>query len=163
MTCRFPLVPLLCALSCPGAPSAARAEPPAETVTLSQPLLELLREEMRGIAAGVQAIAPAVAAGDWDTVHDTAGTIRASYILQRSLTPARAAELERALPAEFKRLDAAFHRRAEHLAGAAAQRDADLVVHHFARLLEACTVCHGRYAAARFPGLAPAAGAGHRH
>ena len=62
--------------------------------------------------------------------------IRASYIMEKSLTTEQAAELERALPVEFRRLDAEFHERALKLAMAAE---------------------------ARFPGLAPPAAEEHRH
>jgi hypothetical protein len=132
-------------------------------IRLSPALLELLRAEMREIAGGVQVISVSLATGSWDAVHDAAASIRASYIMEKSLTPEQTAELGRSLPGRFKELDAEFHARAEKLAQAAAARDAELAGFHYARLLETCTRCHAEFAAARFPGFTPAAAQEHRH
>lgn len=124
-------------------------------VRLSPDLANLLREEMRELSGGVQTMALAIAGGDWQSIQATSARIRASYILDRKLTSGQAAELNSALPAPFKALDAAFHARAGKIGAAAAARDAEQVVFHYSRLLESCTVCHAGYAKARFPGLAP--------
>lgn len=132
-------------------------------VSLSPALLELLRAEMREIAGGVQVISVSLATGNWDAVQDAATSIRASYIMEKSLSAEQAEELERSLPKPFKLLDAEFHARAEKLAAAAAARDAELAGFHYARLLETCTRCHAAFAATRFPGIAAPAGGGHQH
>lgn len=132
-------------------------------IRLSPALLELLRSEMREITGGAQVIAASLATGNWDAVHDAAASIRASYIMEKSLSAEQAEELERSLPEAFKLLDAEFHARAEKLAAAAAAHDAELAGFHYARLLETCTRCHASFAGTRFPGLAAPAGGGHQH
>lgn len=134
---------------------AAEGNPGNQDLTLSPDLAELLRAEMREIATGVQGIALSLAAADWTAVRDTSEKIRASYIMEKRLTKAQAAELEEALPAPFKVLDARFHQRAARLAAAAAAHDAELAVFHYSRLIESCTQCHALYAARRFPGFGP--------
>jgi cytochrome c556 len=134
-----------------------------QAVKLSPPLLELLRTEMREIAAGVQGISVALAVGDCNSIRETSAKIRASYIMEKSLTPAQVEELEQALPARLKELDAEFHQRADKLGAAAAAHDAELASYHYARLLDSCVACHGAYARLRFPGFAPPAPAGPRH
>lgn len=124
-------------------------------VTLSPGVLELLRAEMREITAGVQAVPAAIATGDWQVIQDTGAKIRASFIMEKSLTAEQAAELGRALPVQFKALDTAFHDRAARLSAAASARDAELAAYHYARLLEGCARCHTLFARSRFPGLAP--------
>ncbi len=130
---------------------------------LSQPVLELLREEMREVTVGVQGIAPAIATGDWAFVESTSLKIRKSYIMEKKLTAAQSEELEGALPDQFKRMDAEFHARAEKLGAAAASHDAELAIYHYARMLEGCTQCHARFTPARFPGFVSSAQDGHRH
>lgn len=144
-------------------PSAQHQIPESGEIRLSPVLLELLRAEMREIAGGAQVIAVSLATGNWDAVHDAAASIRASYIMEKSLSAEQAAELGRSLPERFKELDAEFHARAEKLAQAAATRDAELAGFHYARLLETCTRCHAGFAAGRFPGFALPAAQEHRH
>lgn len=154
----------IAALAAMAAISGARpaiAEP--GEIRLSPALLEVLRGEMREITTGVQVIAASLATGNWDSVHDAAASIRASYIMEKSLTAPQAEELERSLPESFKLLDAEFHARAEKLAQAAAAYDPELAGFHYARLLETCTRCHSSFAASRFPGFTAPAGGGHRH
>ncbi len=80
--------------------SAAHAQQPAGAdVRLSPPLRSLLQQEMREVANGTQALAIALASADWKVLHDTSARIRASYILEKKLTPVQKGELERALPA----------------------------------------------------------------
>ena len=137
-------------------PACHHAEPaPSHTeLRLSPALRDLLRAEMREIAGAMQRMTPAVAAADWAVIAAAARGIRASYILAKRLTPAQSGELERVLPAPFKALDADFHGRAGKLAAAATAHDAELVVFHYARLVEACTSCHAAYARTRLPGFA---------
>ena len=133
------------------------------SLVLSPGLLELLRAEMREISGGVGSVPLALAMGDWNAIHDTGVKLRDSYIMKKSLTPTQKAELQRVLPEAFRRLDAGFHQRAEQMARAAAAHDAELVVFHYSRLVEGCTLCHGAFAPERFPGLASPAAEGHHH
>jgi cytochrome c556 len=88
--------------------------------------------------------------------------MRDSYILNRELTTAQRAELER-LPEHFRLLDQEFHVRAERLDAAARARDAEAVAFQLSRLLESCVSCHSAFAGARFPGFATAPSDAHRH
>jgi len=142
---------------------AAEAPAPAHAVKLSPALLELLRAEMREIASGVQGIALSLAVADWQTIQDTSTKIRASYIMEKKLTPTQAEELETALPEQFKQLDAEFHQRAEKLGAAAAAHDAELAAFYYSRLVESCSRCHSAYATARFPGFVSQVPQGQAH
>jgi cytochrome c556 len=124
-------------------------------VKLSPQVLELLRAEMREVSAGVQAMAFSIASGDWRAIQDTSARIRASYIMEKKLTPAQARELETVLPPRFKALDAEFHDRAAKLGTAAAAHNAKLVVAQYSRMLESCTSCHAAFASSRFPNFSP--------
>jgi cytochrome c556 len=145
-----------------GSPACGEPEPVAQ-LRLSPELAELLRAEMREITAGIQLIAASLATANWEAVHETAAQIRASYIMEKSLTSGQVEELDRALPEPFKLLDAEFHARAEKLAAATEARDTELAGFHYARLLETCTRCHAAFARARFPGFAPPPAGGHAH
>lgn len=124
-------------------------------VKLSPQVLDLLRAEMREVSAGMQAMAISIASGDWRAIRDTSARIRASYIMEKKLTPAQARELETVLPPRFKALDAEFHDRAGELGAAATARDAKLVVAQYSRMLESCTTCHAAFASSRFPNFSP--------
>jgi cytochrome c556 len=143
--------------------SVAHAQQPAGDVRLSPQLRGLLQEEMREVARGTQTLAIALSSADWKTLHDTSAKIRASYILEKKLTAAQKRELEHALPAGFKQLDADFHARAEKLALAAEARDHELAAFHFSRMVESCAACHSTYAKARFPGFVAPTPATHGH
>jgi cytochrome c556 len=138
-------------------------ESAAQDIHLSPELLELLRAEMREVTAGVQGIIPLLATADWAAIAAIGEKIRASYIMEKSLTPEQAEELENALPDQFQQLDAEFHQRAEKLGAAAQARDAELVVFHYNRLLESCVRCHAAHAGSRFPGFMPPAPEPHAH
>jgi hypothetical protein len=134
----------------------AHAEQPADAptgLTMSPELLELFRAEMRELLGASQAISLALPVGDWANVAATSEKMRKSYVLEKKLTVAQREELE-SLPERFKRLDEQFHMRAEKLAHAASQKDAELTAFHYARLLEGCAGCHAIYARQRFPGFA---------
>jgi cytochrome c556 len=144
---------------------ADAAEPRASSreVKLSPELVNLLRAEMREISAGVQGIAVSIAAADWKSIQESSAKIRLSYIMEKKLTPAQAAELEKSLPQQFKQLDANFHLRAGKVGAAAAAHDAELVTFQYYRLLESCTVCHSEFAKSRFPGFSSVAQQVHHH
>jgi hypothetical protein len=57
------------------------------------------------------------------------------------------------VPSAFLELDATFHRVAVDLVAAARAQDAGREATLFGRMIEACTDCHGCFAADRFPGL----------
>lgn len=146
-------------------PSAAPAGPaPAAQapLALSPSLLELFRAEMRELLAGTQAVAAALPVGDWEAIVATSRRMKASYVLEKNLTPAQGKELA-ALPGRFLELDAAFHARTEKLAEAALGRDPEAVAFHYGRLLEACAGCHASYAQARFPAFGVSPSGAHRH
>jgi cytochrome c556 len=142
---------------------AAEPQGAYQEVRLSPELLKLLRAEMREISAGVQGMALSLASADWQSIQETSEKIRASYLMEKQLTPALVAELEQALPEHFKRLDAQFHQRAERLGTAAAAHDPELVAFHYSRLVESCALCHSAYAKSRFPGFASPVQQGHQH
>lgn len=143
--------------------NAAEGDAPNQGLGLSPDLLDLLRAEMREISGGVQGLALSLATADWQSIQETSTKIRASYILEKQLTPAQLGELVKALPEQFKHLDAEFHQRAERIGAAAAARDPELVVFHYSRLLESCANCHSLYASERFPGFVSPAPQGHHH
>lgn len=142
---------------------AAREHAPNQGFSLSPDLLDLLRAEMRELASGVQGVALSLATADWEAIEETSANMRASYIMEQKLTPAQADELQKALPARFRQLDADFHQRAERLGAAAAARDPELVAFHYSRLLESCARCHAAFASERFPGFASPAAHDHTH
>lgn len=142
---------------------AAEQEKAHQDVALSPDLAELLREEMREIAVGVQSIPLSLVSANWTSIVETSAKIQASYIMGQKLTPAQVKELEQALPAHFKQLDAEFHQRAGRLGAAAAAHDAELVSFQYSRLIETCAACHAAYATVRFPGFSPAPQQDHHH
>ena len=127
-----------CLAAAPAYTLAEEPHAPHQGIELSADLLNLLRAEMREIATGVQGIAVSLATADWHSIMDTSEKIRASYIMEKKLTAAQAAELGQALPGHFKQLDAAFHQRAEKLGMAAAAHDPEGVAFHYSRLIEGC-------------------------
>ncbi|MCB1697909.1 MAG: cytochrome c [Halioglobus sp.] len=122
-------------------------------IELSPGLLELLREEMREIAAGIQTVPLSLVSANWQSIVETSTKIQASYIMERKLTEAQVNELKQALPEHFKQLDAEFHQRAVRLGAAASAHDAELVSFEYSRLIETCATCHAAYANLRFPGF----------
>ena len=166
MRAKRALATIVCSVALFGGAGPADAEDLAgsdQSVTLSPGVLDLLRQEMREISGAVQRIPLALASGDWKVIEDTSAAIRASYILEKALTPSQARELEHALPERFKRLDSEFHHRARALELAAGARDFEVAAFQYSRLLESCVRCHSEYAGSRFPGLAPPAQAEHKH
>ena len=134
-----------------------------KSISLSPEVLNLLREEMREIAGGVQGVALSLATADWRSIEETSTRIRASYIMEKKLTPAQAKELADALPEQFKQLDAEFHQRAEKLGAAATAHDSELAVFHYSRLVESCVRCHASFAGKRFPGFDSPESLEHHH
>ena len=145
---------LAAGLLCASVAAVAGNEPGARRdIELPPELLELLRAEMREITAGTQSMAVALVTGDWQSIAETSGRIRDSYIMQQRLTPEQMKTLEHALPEPFKQLDLEFHGRAERVGAAAAAHDAERVAYELSRLLETCAACHTAFAKSRFPGF----------
>ena len=122
---------------------------------LSHDLKEILNQEMNGIQEGMKKIIPAIAAGDWETIAETAKKIDDSFILKQKLTQEQIEELHHSLPAGFIEIDQKFHSTAKKLAHSAHQQDAELVNFYFYKLHSQCTQCHSKYASERFPNLEP--------
>ncbi|NNM21184.1 MAG: cytochrome c [Gammaproteobacteria bacterium] len=156
------LVMLMAALIVPG-PVVAGDTASKPPVDLSAEVMALLRAEMAQLSAGIQSIALFIAAADWQAIAETGEKMHASYLMKKSLTQSQAMELKQKLPAEFKQLDAVFHARAKKLASAAVTEDSELVVFHYARLVETCVACHSAFASSRFPGFVKTPQAQHKH
>ena len=135
----------------------------SDDIQLSQDLRTLLQTEMREIAAASQAIVMSFVIGDWQSVHRISEQIRASYILEKSISDSQKQELQDNLPDRFKWLDAEFHARAERLGLAAAAEDPEIIAFHYGRMLETCATCHAAFARARFPGFSPEVPQVHQH
>lgn len=142
---------------------AQEAAPGKDNIQLSSPVMELLRTEMRALLDGIQSLPAGIATADWENVAETSAQIGNSYILQQQLTPAQRTELGQSLPEYFKQLDTGFHLEAKKLEAAAIKRDAQLSTFHYYRLIEACSVCHARYASSRFPGFSHTKKEHHTH
>ena len=142
---------------------ASESHSPSQGVMLSPALLKLLRAEMREISGDVQGMVLSLATADWESVQKTSAKLRASYVMEKDLTPDQAGELENALPEQFKQLDAEFHQRAERLGAAAAAHDPELAVFHYSRLVESCVRCHSEFASKRFPGFTSPVPQSHQH
>jgi cytochrome c556 len=141
---------------------ASREEPqPSSQLDLPAHLRDLLKEEMRAVSDGIKSIAQDIGVGAYAAIETEAKKIQASYILNQRLSEDDARGLDHSLPEVFKALDLQFHNRAGALVSAAEEHDADLVLHHYSKLLETCVTCHSQYAAPRFPDLAPKSTSGH--
>lgn len=155
------LIGLSTLLSTASVLAASSAADAPGSLSLTPGLLDLFRTEMRELSLGTQAIASALPSGDWQRIVTTSRRMKASYVLEKKLTPAQEEELA-ALPEPFKALDANFHLRADRLAEAATKRDYEAVAFHYSRLLETCVACHAAFAHARFPAFDAPSSAQHR-
>jgi len=126
-------------------------------------LQNLLRQEMQAVLPAMNKIVTALPTGDWHTVATTAQAIHNSFIMQQKLTDNDRELLQQYLPAEFVRLDQAFHQQASKLRFAAEQHDAELSVFYVQKMLSSCMECHQRFAAQRFPALQQKLQATHHH
>jgi len=135
-------------------PAEHHVQTPTDQLHLSPAVLDLLKQEMRAIQQGMQALIPAIVSGNWQDIAAIGNQIQHSYIMQQQLTDAQREELHQALPPAFQQLDQSFHRTAGRLAQSAKQRDAEIVSFYFYKLTETCVACHGRFAGYRFTGLA---------
>ena len=113
----------------------------------------LLLQEMNAILGASQTILDAIVRGDHERVADRARAIHDSFILKQEMTAADRRALKKAVPRDFIRRDRAFHELTGELAAAARERDGARERELFARMIDACTGCHARYAGDRFSGL----------
>jgi len=121
--------------------------------TLSEPIREILQQEMNLIQSAVMAIIPAYAAGDTDEIISIARSIQDSYILNQRLSQQQHHELHEKLPPGFILLDKSVHYYAGMIAEAADQRKYEQIGFYLSRLTESCSQCHRQYATHRFPKL----------
>lgn len=132
-------------------------------LALSPKLRAALIAEMAALKGGATELSVSLATGEWDKAARVAERMRDSYILKQQLSAEEREQLHRVLPAEFLALDERFHRHADALARAAADRDHELALFYFSRMMEGCVACHARYAAHTLKGFAPAASRPHAH
>ena len=162
----LPLLYLTVAVLLPGSAVADESGTAPGEIQVSQELRDLLWAEMQEVAAASQAIPMYLATGDWLSVQRAGEQLRATYVMQKSLSEAQREELREKLPGQFKQLDLEFHERATKLAAAAADKDPELIAFHYYRMLETCVACHSAFATSRFPGFSAGmeeAGEAHRH
>jgi len=145
-------------LASPGLSQNAVAETAAPLLAEQPKLRGLLRQEMRALQEALVTMSRALPQGDWQTLATTAGKVHDSFIFQQQLTEEDRKTLRQALPEGFINLDKALHLRASKLQQAANERNAELSLFHFSRLMEACITCHSSYATHRFPVLKEQAG-----
>jgi hypothetical protein len=131
------------------------------TTRLSPELRAAFIAEMQHLDAGLQRTVSAVARADWAAAERTAVEMKGSFILEQRLSAEQLGELDRVLPEAFLALDREFHERAERLARAAKDANAELAAFHTYKLIDACVTCHARYAQHRFPSLSPVPEAHH--
>ncbi len=144
--------------------SAGAADPPQPVAPkLTPKLKQLFAQEMQAILRASGEILTALTAGDGATVARKGEAIRASFILERNLTPQDRKDLMAAVPAAFLDLDAAFHETAAKLAQAAHQNDRELQNFYFGRMIETCQACHRRFATDKFPAFLHEPRAVHEH
>ena len=143
-------------------PATGRSEHPVDHLHLSPGLTGLLQQEMQAIQRGMQSLIPAIASGDRQAIAETGDKIQHSYIMSQQLSAQHRQELQQ-LPPAFRALDQSFHRYAGMLAHAARMQNAEVVNFYFYKLTDACVACHSRFAANRFPDLAPADNHGEQH
>lgn len=147
----IPLIPETFA----AAPHGDHKESETRGIVLSEPVHELLTEEMFAIQDGMMKLVPSISRADWTEIAEISRRIEKSFILKQKLTGEQKEELHRVLPEGFRRLDQAFHSTAGRLTEAARSHDAELSTYFFSRMNEMCVQCHATWALKKFPGFAP--------
>ena len=130
---------------------------------LSHDLRNLLSQEMQALQSGMMSIIPAYISGNWNEIETTAGKIKNSYILKKSLSESQVKELHSVLPHEFFEKDQRFHYLAGMLEHAAKNRKSELINFYFSEMNESCVSCHVVFAAHKFPELIPKTESKHTH
>jgi cytochrome c556 len=121
---------------------------------LPEALRGLLQQEMIAIRHASYQILDALVMGQDEIVAARAQDIHDSFIMEQNLTEADRQTLKRTLPSGFVALDQSFHALAAALAAAGRRGDRPEQQAQFARLVETCAACHGRFATDRFPAFA---------
>lgn len=124
------------------------------TSELNPKLRALLQREMVQVEAAMTAIYSAMIRGDHEQVREKGQAIHESFILSQELTDEDRKALKSAVPADFLKLDQAFHKQAASLAESAERRDMRQQLKIFGQMTESCVACHSRYVSERFEGLA---------
>jgi hypothetical protein len=122
------------------------------SIELSEPVRNLLRQEMQQVRVAMQSLVSALATADWKNIEKLGKGIQNSFILKQKISKQQMHELHSALPAEFKKLDQKFHYYAGMLAHVAKEKDTDLTQFYFSKMTESCMACHSQFATQRFPG-----------
>jgi len=130
---------------------------------LSPGLRKLFTREMVELQNGMTALTPLYISGDFGGIAAIARQMESSYVLKQSLSESQVHELHSKLPEEFLALDQQFHYLAGMLEHVAKLKKIELVGFYISKMGEACVSCHARYAAQRFPALAPARQDAHHH
>jgi len=120
---------------------------------LSPELRALLKQEMVSIEKGMKAIIPAYISGELSEISEIAGQIKSSYILKQRISEAQKHELHEKLPQDFISKDQELHKYAGMLEHASKEKNTELIVFYYSKLLESCVGCHSQYAGHRFPNL----------
>lgn len=136
----------------------AAQEPEPVTPRLTPKLQGLLVQEMNAVLAASEEILGALVRGEDAVVAEKAQAIHDSFIMQQQMTEQDRKDLMRAVPQAFVERDRAFHELTGELAAAARAGDRTRQHDLFARMVEACSACHARYATDRFPELKGALG-----
>jgi len=123
------------------------------SLVLSKKLQRILSAEMNSVQHGMTNLAIAIPAGNWNSVAETAGSIRDGYILDKQLSEKEMKEFQNSLPAGYALIDREFKQMAKDMIDAAIKADADEVNRLYYRLNGTCIDCHVKYAKDRFPGF----------
>lgn len=157
---KWPIIGLLALMASTQAAEAPPGQPPLQ---LTPSIRAALIEEMQSLARDMQLITAAIPRAEWEPIEQAATRIRGSFILEKKLSAEDRETLGKTLPDGFLLLDQRLHDDAAHLAMAAREGHADVVVFLAARMLDGCVACHSRYVGSRFPGFRPAPSEPHRH
>ncbi len=125
-----------------------------QQLALPPKLQNVLRQEMQQIEAGMHLLLSHLSNGRAPEAAAVAHKIHASFILEQALAPEELQQLAALLPAEFLKMDEAFHGNAQKLAAAAEQKDFATSIKIYGEMAQACVSCHATYAKARFPEFA---------
>lgn len=122
-------------------------------IKLSKRFKRLLSAEMNAIQRGMNSLAIAVPAGQWDDIAGTSKELLAGFIMKKKLSNKQMDEFRGDMPAGYIELDREFKKAAEGLARAAVNHDVEQVNVFFCKIGETCMMCHNTYAKKRFKGF----------
>ncbi len=125
----------------------------SSSIELPEDISALLQQEMQQIRKGMESLTWLVASGDFAAVAKVGHDLKNGYVMKQKLSHEQIQVLISRLPAEFKALDARFHKQAGLLAVAAKNHDAELVNFYIYKMNEGCVACHSTFVADRFTGF----------